>query len=60
MTKIRPKIRRIDTSNSSFRDLRDNQLHYADKTDFIEELVSSVTKKASVIALSLGCPEVYR
>ncbi len=32
---------RIDTSNTSFRDLRENQLCYVDKTDFIEEYISS-------------------
>ncbi len=40
---------RIDTSNSSFRDLRENQLCYVDKTDFIEEYISNVPRKACVI-----------
>ena len=48
MTKIRQKIR-TGTSNSSFRDLRENQLYYVDKTDFIEEFVTNGPRKASVI-----------
>ena len=40
---------RIDTSNSSFREVRENQLYYVDKTDFIEEFITNVPRKASVI-----------
>ncbi len=48
MTKIQTKLR-IDTSNSSFRETREGQLYYVDKTDFIEDFITNVPKKASVI-----------
>lgn len=48
MAKTGTKIR-IDTSNSSFREARETQLYYVDKTGFIEELITNVPGKASLI-----------
>ncbi len=40
---------RIDTGSSSFRELRENNLYYVDKTDFVEEFIENVPQKATLI-----------